>query len=84
MPIPIPTRNSVSKLNMNKIIISARKLFPLMTAFATSQMITSILFSCWEHTKLQISTFLKHISFGVGFEENVTVIATRPVSSFKF
>jgi hypothetical protein len=65
-------------------ITSARTHSPQMTEYATSQMITRILFSLWEHTKLQISTFRERVNFETGFKEKVTVISTRPVSRFKF
>jgi hypothetical protein len=70
--------------NWKKLNTSARKHSPQMTAYATSQMITRLLFSWWEHTKLQSSTFREHVNFGARVKEKVTVIATRPVSRFKF
>jgi hypothetical protein len=70
--------------NWKKLITNARRHSPQRTAYATSQMITRLLFSWWEHTKLQSSTFREHVNFGAGFKKKVTVIAARSVSRFKF
>jgi hypothetical protein len=67
-----------------KLMTNATRPTPQMTVYATNHMITRILFSWWEHTKLQCSTFREHVDFGDGFNEEVTVIVTTPVSRFKY
>jgi hypothetical protein len=84
-PMPMSNETKIcgfTKFILERIQIAPRKPSPQRAAYAGIQMVTSILFSYWEHTQLQISTFLEHINFGAGFKENVT--ATRSVSRFKF
>jgi hypothetical protein len=71
-------------VSRKKLLTNTRTLSPQMIVYAASQLITRGLFSCRKHTKVQSNTFREHINFEAGFKEKVTVIATRPVSRFKF
>jgi hypothetical protein len=73
-----------SKTSGKKLKTNATSPSPQMTVYATSQTITRIPFSWWEHKKLQCSTFREHIDFGDGFKEEVTLIVTIAVSRFEF
>jgi hypothetical protein len=73
-----------SEGNRKKLITSVKTPSQQQTACSASQMITRLLFSWWEHTKLQSSTFREHVSFWAGFKEKVNVVATRPLSRFYF
>jgi hypothetical protein len=79
MLIPNGTWMSRFKGNLKKKTTSARIPSPQTTVYATSQVITSLLFSWWEETRLQSSTFREHVNLAAGFKEKVTVITTRPV-----
>jgi hypothetical protein len=82
--IPNTTWRVGSMMYWKKLIIKTRRPSMQMIWYAIIQMITRIFFSWWEHKKLQNSSFREHVNFGDGFKEKVTLIATMPVSRFKF